>query len=303
LNQYIKKYTKTLNCHIDKVIISETFQENIESFAKIFEIGTMLDEEYFIHNLSANQEYHYKAFIEYFIFQKYSNYYPYFRLGKRNFSTSIDYSKPKTVAKEIIDSLLYSYSSFTTYGDGIRKIITSKDLTFLSLDLDKIKANKTVNEKIISDFKHFIDYLKTNNLGLISGLNLDENRLISKNFTSVNLSLDNLIHKERSSDETLSNTPIKQTVSKTQKTTVKYQKVLEFNGTIDEKYLSDLMYAYQVASGQSFFTKNLKVLTNYLVKESINVVQNGQQYFINTNNELEKVLREIDNSFKINNYE
>lgn len=72
------------------------------------------------------------------------------------------------------------------------------------------------------------------------------------------------------------------------------------NGKIDSKYIDDIFYAYQIASGQGYFKTRIKAIFDYLEKYS-NVIVRYPDYEASINNlkDLEVCFQKHDSTFKV----
>jgi Ca2+-binding EF-hand superfamily protein len=78
-------------------------------------------------------------------------------------------------------------------------------------------------------------------------------------------------------------------------------KILEKeNGIIESKYLEEIFYAFQIASGQEYFRSRTQAIIDYLNKNALLIVQYpNKQVEIRTLNELEKCFKTFDSEFKL----
>jgi hypothetical protein len=77
--------------------------------------------------------------------------------------------------------------------------------------------------------------------------------------------------------------------------------ILEQNkGIIESKYIDDLFYAFQIASGQGYFNARIKAILDYFTKYSVIIIKYSERQVILRNlNDLESYFKSYDRAFKI----
>ena len=106
--------------------------------------------------------------IEIIIFSECAIFSPYFKLGYRLVSYSIEYKKYGTLAEEIISNLINGVESnlFSKNEFGIKNWVTAEELELVILDLENLSPKK--DYKIYFDeFVYFLKETNRNKLGLI----------------------------------------------------------------------------------------------------------------------------------------
>ena len=72
------------------------------------------------------------------------------------------------------------------------------------------------------------------------------------------------------------------------------------NGKIDSKYIDDIFYAFQIASGQGYFITRIKAIFDYLETHSnVTVLYPDQEVSIDNLKKLEECFQKHDSAFKV----
>ncbi|MGV3612284.1 MAG: hypothetical protein ACO1N0_15095 [Fluviicola sp.] len=115
------------------------------------------------------------------IFSECAGFNPHLILGRSIFTGSVC-AKPKSIAENIISKLTDNELGSIFYPSrsnrsGIINWITHEELQLLWLDKENIYSEKEETGKYFSDFLKFVEIALENNLGLISGTNMNESIL------------------------------------------------------------------------------------------------------------------------------
>ena len=158
-------------CKWTEELIKETVQLNKSAFSNLSTINSDYTENSF-KTPNSGDDYHFRKFVTFLIFETCSDFYPYFKLGKSYVRNAIDIN-PKSVSGEILMDIFNCGSQFNWDGDGIRKIVFNEDLTLLLLDTKNITSIKTQDDDLIDELIYFLDFASKNGYGILSGQNLD----------------------------------------------------------------------------------------------------------------------------------
>nr|WP_321453185.1 hypothetical protein [uncultured Carboxylicivirga sp.] len=72
------------------------------------------------------------------------------------------------------------------------------------------------------------------------------------------------------------------------------------DGKIDSKFIDDIFYAYQIASGQGYFKTRVKAIFDYLEKHSnVTVLYPDHEVNIDNLKKLEDCFQKHDSTFKV----
>jgi hypothetical protein len=165
------KYCLKGECRLPLSELRQYLDGYHQAIKKLFVVDDAQAQKAILH-LAYKEEYHFREFFTFVIFRTCADFFPYFKLGYRAFSSSIAFRKAGTIAEEIISAMLYSYSDFNYDGNGIRKILSHSDVVLLEMDLDKVEPKNQEALPYIHEFKSYIQHLSENSLGLVSGQNL-----------------------------------------------------------------------------------------------------------------------------------
>lgn len=140
------------------------------------------------------------------IFSECAGFNPHLILGRSIFTGSVS-TKPKSMAEDIISKFTNNelggiFNSSRSNRTGIINWITNEELQLLWLDKENLYSAHKDTDKYFSDFFKFIEIAIENNLGLISGTNMNEPILkliqspLSVRINVKELGLENVINYE-----------------------------------------------------------------------------------------------------------
>lgn len=185
MTPYFREYLKSClggTCEWTPALITAIFRSNASVFNDLTNITSDHTEKKF-QTPYGTDDYHFRRFINFLLFNTCVDFYPYFKLGKSLVQRSIDLNW-KTVSGEILSTLFNHSSQFNWDGDGIRKILLPKELGFLLTDSKNIVPSTPEAKPMVDEFLFFLNFAQEHGLGLLSGQNI-EDRMFQKRTSSL----------------------------------------------------------------------------------------------------------------------